>query len=164
MPTGFSFFPITFLIANFDFLEPSSMKKKLPFVVLVILLSLCMVSCGRKDADKKSIAFQTLEERFPGWTNLTWVATDKDSSAFPRIEISIRENVVTIRQHTSDSAFVSQEYTMMFFLGNMLTFEDKDKGRLTAFYWLTDSTITIRTKGLLDKYSEPTHTYMLKKN
>ncbi len=142
----------------------SSMKKLIPFLSLVIMLSLSLVSCGRKGADKKSIAFQTLEERFPGWTNLTWISTDKGSRAFPRMEISIRENVVTIRQHTSDTAFVSREYTMMYFLGNSLTFEDKNKVRLTAFYWQTDSTIVIKTKGFVDEYLENPHIFTLKKN
>jgi hypothetical protein len=140
------------------------MKKILPYVSMVIFLSFCMVSCGRKDANKKSTAIQTLEERYPGWTNLTWISTDDNSRAFPRMEISIRENVVTIRQHTSDTVFVLQEYTMMYLLGNTLTLEDKNKGRLTGFYWQTDSTIMIKTKGLADEFLENPHTYALKKN
>jgi hypothetical protein len=138
------------------------MKNFLPFVSLVIFLSLCMISCGKKDADKKPV--QTLEERYPGWANLTWISTDDNSRAFPRMEITIRKNVVTIRQHTSDTGFVSQEYSMMYLLGNTVTLEDKNKDRLTAFYWQTDSTIMIKTKGLADQYLENPHTYALKKN
>jgi hypothetical protein len=139
-------------------------KNTLPSLSLVIFLSLAMASCGNKREEKKRIAFQHFEERYPGWTNLTWVSTDKDSSAFPRMEISIRENVVTVRQLISDTVSVSQEYNMMFFLGNIVTFEDKNKGRLTAFYNQTDSTIMLRTKGLVDEYPGNNHTYLLKKN
>jgi hypothetical protein len=140
------------------------MKKILPFLSLVIFLSLAMVSCGRKETSKKSLAFQTLEERYPAWTNLTWISTDKGRSDFPKMEISIRENVVTITQHMSDTDIVSKEFTVMYFLGNSLTFIDKNKGRLTAFYWQTDSTVMIKTKGLVDDYMVNAHSYMLKKN
>ena len=140
------------------------MKKILPYVSLVMFLSFCMFSCGRKDANKKSVAMQTLEERYPGWTNLTWISTDENPRAFPRMEISIHENVVTIRQHISDTAFVSQEYTMMYLLGNTLTLEDKNKGRLTAFYWQTDSTIMLKTRGLVDDYPDESAFHLLKKN
>jgi hypothetical protein len=140
------------------------MKKIFPFVSLFIFLSLCMVSCGRKDANKNSIGLQTLEERYPGWENLTWISTDNNSRAFPRMEISIKENVVTIRQHTSDTAFVSHEYNLMYLLGNTLTLKDNNNDRLTGFYWQTDSTIMIKTKGLVDEYLENPHTYALKKN
>ena len=140
------------------------MKKIFPFVSLVIFLSISMVSCGRKDADKKTAAIQTLEERYPDWAHLTWISTDDNTRAFPRMEISIRKNVVTIRQHTSDTDFVSQEYTMMYLLGNTLTLEDKKNGRMTAFFWQTDSTIMVKTKGLADQYLENPHTYALKKN
>lgn len=140
------------------------MKKMVPILILVMFLSLAIVSCGTKRKDKKSIAYQTLEERYPGWTNLTWISTDKGRRAFPRIEISIRENVVTITEHLSDAEIVSKEYTVMYILGNTLTFEDKNKGRLTAFFWQTDSTVTIKTKGLVDDYMVNTHSYMLKKN
>jgi hypothetical protein len=140
------------------------MKKIFPFVSLVIVLSFCMVSCGRKDINKKSAAIKTLEERYPGWANLTWISTDDNSRAFPRMEISIRDNVVTIRQHTSDTVFVSHQYSMMYVLGNTLTLEDKNDGRLTGFYWQTDSTILLKTKGLADEYLENPHTYALKKN
>jgi hypothetical protein len=140
------------------------MKNFLPFVSLVIFLSLCMISCGKKDGDKKPLAFQTLEERYPGWANLTWISTDKGKNDFPRMDISIRNNIVTIRQHLSDTVLVSKEYTMMFFFGNSLTLEDKSKSRLTAFYWKTDSTILIRTRGLVNEFPEQTHAYLLKKN
>ena len=140
------------------------MKKTVPYVSLVLFLSFCMFSCGRKDANKKSVAMQTLEERYPGWTNLTWISTDDNSRGFPRMEISIHENVVTIRQHTSDTVFVSQEYTTMYLLGNTLTLKDKNKGSLTGFFWQTDSTIILKTKGLADQYLENPHTYALKKN
>ena len=140
------------------------MKRIFPFVSLVIFLSFCMVSCGRKDTSKKSVAMQTLEERYPGWTNLTWISTDDNSRGFPRMEISIQDNVVTIRQHTSDTVFVSQEYTTMYLLGNTLTLKDKNKGSLTGFFWQTDSTIILKTKGLADQYLENPHTYALKKN
>jgi hypothetical protein len=45
------------------------MKIIFPFVSLVIFPLFCMVSCGSKDANKKSAAIQTLEERYPGWAN-----------------------------------------------------------------------------------------------
>ncbi len=140
------------------------MKKTVPYVSLVLFLSFCMFSCGRKDANKKSVSMQTLEERYPGWTNLTWISTDDNSRGFPRMEISIHENVVTIRQHTSDTVFVSQEYTTMYLLGNTLTLKDKNKGSLTGFFWQTDSTIIIKTKGLADQYLENPHTLCVKKN
>jgi hypothetical protein len=140
------------------------MKRIFPFVSLVFFLAFCMVSCGRKDANAKSTAIQTLEERYPGWANLTWISTDDIPRGFPRMEISIRENVVTMKQYISDAVFVSQEFTMMYLLGNTLTLEDINKGRLTAFYWQTDSTVMVRTKGLVDDYLQNPHTYMLKKN
>ena len=140
------------------------MKKIFPYLCLFIFLSCCLVSCGKKDAKKKSVASQTLEERYPGWANLTWISTDNNSRGFPRMEISIRENVVTIRQHTSDTVFVSQEYTIMYLLGNTVTLEDNNHDRLTGFFWQTDSTIKVKTKGLADEYLENPHTYELKKN
>jgi hypothetical protein len=140
------------------------MKRIFPYMSLVMFLSFCMISCGRKEASKKSNAIQTLEERYPGWANLTWISTDDNSRGFPRMEISIRENVVTIRQYTSDTVFVSQEYSMMYLLGNTLTLVDKNNGRLTGFFWQTDSTIMIKTKGLVDEYLVNPHTYALKKN
>ena len=79
------------------------------------------------------------------------------------MEISILENVVTITQYTSDT-IISREYTMMYLLGNTLTLEDKNKGRLTAFFWQTDSTIILKTKGLVDDYLEHPHTFLLKRN
>jgi hypothetical protein len=140
------------------------MKKIFLFVGLVIFLSLYMVSCGIKDADKKPAAVKTLEERYPGWANLTWIATDDLQRGFPRMEISIRGNVVTITQYTSDTDFVSKEFTMMYVLGNTVTLEDKINGRLTGFFWQTDSTIMIKTKGLADQYLQNPHTYALRKN
>jgi len=140
------------------------MKKTVPYVSLVMFLSFCMFSCGRKDANKKSAAMQTLEERYPGWANLTWISTDDNSRAFPRMEISIQDNVVTIRQHTSDTVFISQEYTIMYLLGNTVTLEDDNHDRLTGFFWQTDSTIKVKTKGLADEYLENPHTYELRKN
>jgi len=140
------------------------MKKLFPLAGLFIFVSFCLISCGRNDSNRKSIAFQTLEDRYPAWTNLTWVSTDRDTGAFPRMEIMIRENVAIIRQYTSDTQFVSKEYTTMFFLGNSLTFEDREKGRLTTFYRQTDSTVTIRTKGLLGENPERIHTYLMQKH
>lgn len=140
------------------------MKKLFSLAGLFIFVSFCLNSCGRQDVKRKSLAFQTLEERFPAWKNLTWISTDRDSSAFPRMEIMIRENVATICQYSSDTDFVSREYTTMFFLGNSLTFEDKEKGRLTTFYKQTDSTVMIRTKGLLGGYPERIHTYLMQKH
>ena len=140
------------------------MKKIFPYVSLVMFLSFCMFSCGRKDANIKSAAMQTLEERYPGWANLTWISTDDNSRAFPRMEISIQDNVVTIRQHTSDTVFISQEYTIMYLLGNTVTLEDDNHDRLTGFFWQTDSTIKVKTKGLADEYLENPHTYELRKN
>ena len=87
------------------------MRKIFPFVSLVIFLSFSMISCGRKDADKKPAAIQTLEERYPDWAHLTWISTDDNTRAFPRLEISIRKNVVTIRQHTSYTDFVFRRNT-----------------------------------------------------
>ncbi len=139
-------------------------KKTLLALSLVFFLSLALASCGNKREEKKRIALQTLEERYPGWTNLTWISTDRGRSDFPKMEISIRENVVTISQHMSDTAFVSKEYILMYFLGNILTFEDKNKGRLSAFFWQTDSTITIKTKGLVDDSRVDAHFFLLKKN
>jgi hypothetical protein len=52
----------------------------------------------------------------------------------------------------------------MFFLGNTLTFENKDKGRLTGYYRITDSTIIIRTQGLLNGYPEEIHNYLMRIN
>ena len=43
---------------------------------------------------------------------------------------------------------------MMYLLGNTLTLEDKKNGRMTAFFWQTDSTIMVKTKGLADQYLE----------
>jgi hypothetical protein len=140
------------------------MKKIFLYACLLIFLECCMVSCGKKEAKKKSIASQTLEKRYPGWANLTWISTDDIPRGFPRMEIFIHDNVVTIRQHTSDSVFVSKEYTIMYLLGNTLTLEDNNKDRMTGFYWQTDSTIMLKTKGLVDEYLENPHTYMLKKN
>jgi hypothetical protein len=140
------------------------MRKIFPFVSLVIFLSLCMLSCARKDAGKKSGAIQTLEERYPGWANLTWISTDDIPRGYPRLEISIRENVVTMKEYTAEGESVSQEYNMMYLLGNTLTLEDKNKGRLTAFFWQTDSTVILKTKGIVDDYLVNPHTFELKKN
>jgi hypothetical protein len=140
------------------------MKKTVPLVSLVIFLSFCLVSCGRREAAKQSAAIQTLEERYPGWANLTWISTDDIPRGFPRMEISIRENLVTMTQYTSDTDFVSREFTMMYLLGNTLTLEDKNKGRLNAFFWQTDSTVMIKTKGIVEDYLLNPHTYALRKN
>jgi hypothetical protein len=140
------------------------MRKIFPLVCLVIFLSLCMLSCARKDANKKSGAVQTLQERYPGWANLTWISTDDIPRGYPRLEISIRENVVTMKEYTADNEFVTQEYNMMYLLGNTLTLEDKNKGRLTAFFWQTDSTVILKTKGIVDDYLVNPHTFELKKN
>ena len=139
------------------------MKKIIPFVSLVIFLSFCMVSCGKKDANKKSVGIQSLEERYHGWANLTWISTDDIPRGFPRMEITIRENEVKITQYTSDTV-VSREYSMMYLLGNTVTLEDKNKDRLTGFFWQTDSTIILKTKGLVDDYQQNPHTYALRKN
>jgi hypothetical protein len=140
------------------------MKKTVPLVSLVIFLSFCLVSCGRKDAAKQSAAIQTLEERYPGWANLTWISTDDIPRGFPRMEISIRENLVTMTQYTSDTDFVSREFSMMYLLGNTVTLESKETGRLTGLFWQTDSTVILKTKGLVDDYLEHPHTFELKKN
>jgi len=138
------------------------MKNIFPALILIVFLFL--PACSGKDKNKNSLAYLTMEERYPGWTNLTWISTDMDTGAFPRIEIMIRENVATVRQHTSDSEFVSREYTTLFFFGNILTFADKAKANLTASYSQTDSTVMIRTIGLLEYYPGNTHTYLLRKN
>jgi hypothetical protein len=140
------------------------MKKIFLFAGLVLFLSTGMVSCGGKDAKKKPDTLQTLEKRYPGWANLTWISTDDIPRGYPRMEISIRGNVVTMKQFTSESEFVSRQYTMMYLLGNTLTLEDHNNGRLTGFYWQTDSTILLKTKGLVDEYLENPHTYELRKN
>ena len=140
------------------------MQKIFPYLSLLIVLSFCTISCGRKDTGKMPDTVQTLEQRYPGWANLTWISTDYIPRGFPRMEISIRENVVTMKHYTSDTAFVSHEFTMIYLLGNTVTLEDKNKGQLTAFFWQTDSTVVIRTKGLVDDYLPNPHTFELKKN
>jgi hypothetical protein len=123
-----------------------------------------MGSCVKKDANKKSGAIQTLEQRYPGWKKLTWISTDDIPRGYPRMEISIRENVVKMKYYSSDTEFVSQEFTMMYLLGNTVTLESKNTGRLTGSFWQTDSTVIIRTKGLVDDYLPNPHTYALRKN
>jgi hypothetical protein len=139
------------------------MKKTTLFLSMVIFLSLAIFSCGRKDRDKKTMAVQTLEQRYPGWKNLTWISTDNIPRGFPRMEISIHQNVVTMKHYISDTDFVSREFTMMYLLGNTLTLESKNGG-LTGFFWQTDSTILVKTKGLVDDYLPNPHTYELRKN
>jgi hypothetical protein len=135
------------------------MKYILP-VVLFSVAAYFAISCSGRGNDKAT-AFNTLEQRYPDWTNLTWVSTDRDSDAFPRINITIEDDTLTIHQQNSLTEKDSGNYTMVAILGNIITFEGKETGRLTGSYKQTDSTFMIRTRALSP---DEIHTYLLEKN
>ena len=140
------------------------MNKLFFLLFLLSALFIFFTSCTKKKHGTINPSTRALEQRYPQWTNLTWVATDKDSNAFPRLEISIRENVVIIRQDTSAKGFISGKFTDVAILGNLVTFLGDGPGhRLTAYFKQTDSTVILRTQGLPENGRYNVHTYLLRK-
>lgn len=140
------------------------MKQFLYNLFLLAAFFIVAASCSGNNRSNSSPSGQTLEQRFPQWTNLTWISTDEYQGIYPRMDISIRGNVVTIRQDTSATGYISGEFSEIVILGNMVTFvAEKPARRMTAYYAQTDSTMKIKTQGLLARDPYNVHIYLLSK-
>jgi hypothetical protein len=138
------------------------MKQLIFFLFFTFCLS---TSCTNKNQGNVTPASPTLKQRFPQWTNLSWVSTDEDTDTYPRLNLSISENAVIIRQDTSVNGYISGSFNDIYILGNMVTFMgDRPNHNLTAYFSQTDSTLLIKTRGLLINDPENTHIYLLLKD
>jgi len=72
------------------------MKMKIIYLSM-ILLTFAVASCEKEKIQEPQ---QTLEQLYPDWKNLTWVATydnkTNEQMQYPRVDIKIVGNVVTI--------------------------------------------------------------------
>jgi hypothetical protein len=140
------------------------MKKLIYDLFVLSSLFIAFASCSNNDRSNSGPSGQTLEQRFPQWTNLTWISTDEYMGIYPRMDISIRGNTVTIRQDTSATGYISGEFSEIVILGNMITFvAEKPARRMTAYFAQTDSTMKIKTQGLLARDPYNVHIYLLSK-
>ncbi len=71
--------------------------------LLIVLLAFAVTGC-EKDEDMPEAPKKTLEELYPDWKNLTWIATfineTNESVPYPRVEyIKIEGDTVEISKH-----------------------------------------------------------------
>lgn len=98
------------------------------FYLTMILLTFAVVGCEKEETPEPQQ--QTLEQLYPDWKNLTWEATyrnsDNASMQYPRLEIKIVGDVVTISsQMEYEPTPISNTYNKITITGNHIRF-DKD--------------------------------------
>lgn len=115
---------------------------------------------------------ETLAEQYPDWVNLTWVSTDgndneSDPTNYPRLNITINGDVVTVNQPTTSTGGANNgQYSDMTIVSGVVTFEDDGTDgeldpTITATNLINDGVqISLRTKGLSPTF----HDYVLQIN
>jgi len=119
-------------------------------------------SCTKPANDTPDPTIKTLEQTYPTWKNLTWVSTDGDGStiAYPRIDVSIIDNIVKVNQPTGiGNGVFHGSYTVFNITGNNVTLGTQYDG-MTGTFINSGTQITLTTKGL----STTSHVYVLQIN
>ncbi len=101
------------------------MKKLKYLLPLFFALTLMSFSCSKDDDDP--IVPQILEEKYPDWKNLTWVSTDgvtaqMNPDIYPRLEVSISGDLVTVTKKLTVSTSIIGKYTQANISGSTATF------------------------------------------
>ena len=94
--------------------------------VLAIFLSFLISGCEKDDPNG-----QTIEEQYPEWVNLTWMATDSDPLSDTQLDINIDGNTVTVIQ-TLSTGVEMDDFTSMTIDADTVTFG----GVLRAEFWI----------------------------
>lgn len=97
------------------------MKKVAYLFTIVIAITLMSFSCEKEDP-----IVPTLEEQYSDWSNLTWVSTDgvSTSDTYPKLEISISGDLVTVTKKLTVSTAIIGKYTQANISGSTATFTD----------------------------------------
>jgi hypothetical protein len=100
------------------------MKKVAYLFTIVIAITLMSFSCEKEDP-----IVPTLEEQYSDWSNLTWVSTDgvtaqMNPDVYPRLEISISGDLVTVTKKITVSTAIIGKYTQADISGNTAIFTD----------------------------------------
>ena len=64
-------------------------------MTILFAVALMSTSCCKDDP---IVPDQTLEEQYPDWVNLSWVSTNGNTVEYPRFNITIDGNVVTLSE------------------------------------------------------------------
>lgn len=99
------------------------MKKVAFLMTLVLALPLVITRCS-KDDDDPMVPQQTLEQKYPDWKNLTWIATDNnpDVEKYPKLQISISGDLVTVVKKLTPSTSLVGKYTQANISSSTATF------------------------------------------
>ena len=71
------------------------MKKVTYFLILMFSLVLTSTSCEKDDP---IVPTQTLEQMYPDWANLTWISTNGSTNSYPKLDISISDDVILLTE------------------------------------------------------------------
>lgn len=98
------------------------MKKATYILILIVSLVVATASCSKEDDP----IVKSLEEQYPAWVNLTWVSTDgfSTSDTYPRLEITIVGDLVTVTKKITVSTAIIGKYTQANISGSTATFTD----------------------------------------
>lgn len=135
----------------------------------MILAVVLMSTACEKDDPIIDEPEQTLEEMYPEWSNLSWVSTDGNADAsdednYPRLEITIVGDVVSVHQPIdADGHALNGWYSEVIINGNTITFsddvitDDYNEPDITGTFSKSGGQITFITKAL----TTTEHTYVL---
>lgn len=123
-------------------------------LLFALLFSLILsTSCEKEEMVTPE---QTLEQKYSDWSNLTWKSTDgnSESTKYPRLDIKIVGNNITVTQTMSLSITYTETYTEMSVTNSSVNFGNSD---ITGTYTSNGQEITLTTDGL----STEIHIYTL---
>ena len=72
------------------------MKKVTYLMTMIFAVALMSTSCCKDDPIVPEP--QTLEEQYPEWSSLLWVSTNGSIAEYPRLDITISDNIVTLKE------------------------------------------------------------------
>ncbi len=135
------------------------MKKLTYLFTILFAVVLMSTSC-----EKENVTPDTLETQFPDWVNLTWVSTDgvdenMDVDTYPRLDITIVDNLVTVIQKYAEPETSKYEktYTEMTISGNNVIIGDEwgmGNDKVDGMFTKNGTQITFTTKGLINNEHE----------
>lgn len=136
------------------------MKKIAYLSMLFVALTLMSFSCEKNDDD---VIPQTLEEKYPDWSNLTWVSTDGSVDTYPRMNITITGNTCVFSQpYNGTGGIYTESFSNMLVTSSSVTFSGNagNDATITGTYTKSGSQITLITKGFIAN----SRTYVLQIN
>lgn len=133
---------------------------------MIFAVALLSTSCCKDDPVVPEP--QTLEEQYPEWSNLSWVSTDgvdivEDSDIYPRLEITIVGDMVSIFQATNGTGGgYAGSFPELTISGDVITFSGDGFKVITGTFEWESNSVTFTTFGLMDDdIPDNEHVYVL---